>query len=432
MREQLCEDMQVVVLMGGLGTRLGADIPKSMVDVRGVPFFHYQFDIMRGAGFRKFVFCVGKGAEEIEEYFGDGSDFNVEIVYSYDGDHLLGTGGAVRKALPLLEQNFMLIYGDSFMDVNYFDIIVKYLQSECWSLMTIMKNNNKYDVSNIECNNGIILDYSKDKPSLFMEYIDYGISIFNRSIFSAWPPDTKFDLSEVFTFLVKNHELASHIVGRRFYEIGTPAALQEFKDYANNRWYTLHKAIFLDRDGVINEPAWNEDYEQLDSPFNKSQVKLKPNIVEGLRVLQEDHLLFIVTNQPAAAKGKTSYEQLCTVNQYIIDQLAAEDIYITDYRICPHYEHDTPYTAEPYLIRNCGCRKPKPGMIIDIVNNYAIDIENSWMVGDFVNDILCGIISGLKTAFIGEYKCDTCAALKYQKPDLICADLNEFAEELLQ
>jgi D-glycero-D-manno-heptose 1,7-bisphosphate phosphatase len=216
-------------------------------------------------------------------------------------------------------------------------------------------------------------------------------------------------------------------VNHRFYEIGTPAALDEFRQYAEWRWYTPHKAIFLDRDGVINQPIWDINNKQYDSPFEMDEIALKPGALDGLMKLQEqDYLLFIVTNQPAAAKGKTTYLQLCKVNDYLIQELDLLGVQITDYELCPHYPTKLSATKEDYLIKNCSCRKPKPGMIQNITNKYNIDIQNSWMVGDFYTDIACGKAAHLCTAYISDYK------ENYNQADLICADLNEFAEELLQ
>ncbi len=432
MKEQLCQDMQVVVLMGGLGTRLGVDTPKSMVNVCGWPFFRYQFNLMRNWGFRKFVFCVGHGAEDIVSYFGDGKWLDTEITYSYDGETLLGTGGAIKKAMPLLEDNFMVIYGDSYMDINYLELIVKYKQEARrgkYGLMVIMNNHNQYDMSNVECYNGEIIEYSKKEPTLFMDYIDYGISIFRKEVFSLFLIN-HFDLSQVHDILIRSKILGNYVATRRFYEIGTPAALEEFKQYVETYLISAKPAIFLDRDGVINKPVWNDEYEQLDSPLKEEQVELIPSALEGLRKLQKNYLLFIVTNQPAAAKGKTSYTQLCKVNNYIIEKLKEEGINITDYQLCPHYPTSQIETKEFFLIQNCDCRKPKEGMIINLMNKYSIIPDQSWMIGDFYTDIECGRRAGVKTAFIGNYKCDTCAMLEHNKPDLICDNLDDFAQTL--
>ena len=152
MKEKLCADLQVVVLVGGIGKRLGAlteNTPKPLIKIHDRPFFEYQLNLMRQAGFKKFLFCTGYHSKDIENYFGNGEKFGVDISYSYDGENLKGTGGAIVNALNKLEENFMLVYGDSFMDVNYFEIVVKFY--ECLknfnqpALMSIIKNKNRWD-----------------------------------------------------------------------------------------------------------------------------------------------------------------------------------------------------------------------------------------------------------------------------------------------
>lgn len=434
MAEQLCEAMQVVVLMGGLGSRLGdrtMDTPKSMVRILGKPFFAYQLELMMLAGFKKFLFCVGYRAERIEEYFGDGSRWGVEIRYSIDGERLLGTGGAVRKALPLLEKDFFLIYGDSFMDINYLEVVVRYhngIRKGKRALMTVMHNEGRLEKSNVVCKEGEIVLYDKGKTSPDMEYVDYGTNIFRREIFEAMPPDQSFDLSDVQHMLSLKGELACCEVEKRFYEIGRTESLQEFVRYATERWGERRKAVFLDRDGVLNELNWNEDTEQLDSPLKTEELVLVPGVADALKILQgKGYWLFIVTNQPGAAKGKTTYEALCAINHKLVREMRHAGVDIADVMMCPHYPERTSLTREEYLIRECGCRKPKTGMVSRILVKYNIDKGQSWMVGDSATDILCGKAAGLCAAFIGKYKCDLCMMAGNQKPDLICKSLEEFA-----
>lgn len=437
MVEQLCKQMQVVVLMGGLGQRLSdytKECPKPLLNVHGKPFFEYQLVLMRQAGFQRFVFCLGYRGEQIETYFGDGSKFGVHITYSYDGQALLGTGGALRKALPLLEEDFLLIYGDSFMDIDYFEVVVRYRQgirSGKKALMTVMRNNNCYDKSNASYYDGAITLYDKKAPQADMDYIDYGVNGFRRELFEVYPENERFDLSELQNKLSRTGMLAGCEVEHRFYEIGNPKSFRDFSDYVLWRWKTSKQAVFLDRDGVINEIIWNDDIEQLDSPLKKSQFRLMPKAMDALKQIQEKgYLLFVVTNQPAAAKGKTTYTELCAINHSFIQEMQANGIEIAEIAMCPHYEAATPLTSEHYLIHSCDCRKPRTGLVQGILSKYCIDIENSWMVGDSSSDIICGKDSGLNTAFIGKYKCDLCMMTGCRKPDRVCSSLKQFAEEL--
>ncbi len=173
-------ETQVVVLMGGLGTRLKdytKACPKSLVDVCGRPFFDYQLDLLTAWGFKKFVFLIGYKADMIEEHYGNGDSRGISIQYSYDGEKLLGTGGAVRRAYDLLEDDFLLMYGDSFMDIDYAETLYRYERGKAEgarTLMTVLKNNNRFDKSNVVMDGHKLALYDKHNPTPEMDYIEYG------------------------------------------------------------------------------------------------------------------------------------------------------------------------------------------------------------------------------------------------------------------
>ena len=430
-------DVQAVVLMGGLGTRLKEytkQCPKSLVDVAGKPFFEYSLDLMIKAGFKKFLFLIGYKAEMIEEYFGDGSKYGITINYCYDGEKLLGTGGAVRRALDYIEDDFLLMYGDSFMDINYEECIYRYFkgkESGKHALMTVLKNNNMFDKSNVIMKDGKITLYDKVNMTKEMEYIDYGVCMYEKALFEVYEKDVKFDLSEIQNKLSLEGTMEACEVTKRFYEIGNPDSLKEFSEYINHRLIESHPAVFLDRDGVINEIVFNEDAEQMDSPMNISQFKLLPDVAEAIKLFKEmGYYVFLATNQPAAAKGKTSLERLYDINTYFVNEMKLEGAEIDDVYMCTHYTKKLAMTKEDFLIKECDCRKPKPGLLLKAFDKYNIDIENSYMIGDSYTDVKCGKAAGVKTIFIGDYKCDSCKRLCGEKPDMICKNILEAARSL--
>lgn len=431
------EDMQVAVLMGGLGTRLKEytkQCPKSLVDVCGKPFFHYQLTLMAKQGFRKFLFLIGYRAEMIEEYFGDGSAYGVSIRYCYDGKELLGTGGAVRRAFPYLEDDFLLMYGDSFMDIDFGESLHRYEEGKkqgARALMTILLNQGKYDRSNVIMKDGRLVLYDKNNPLPEMNAIDYGVCIYEKSVFAPYEESVKFDVSEIQNALSIAGKMVPHVVTRRFYEIGSPESLQEFTEYVKYRFHEAHPAVFLDRDGVINEIVFNEDTEQLDSPLNVEEFRFLPDVEEALRVIQEKgYYIFVVTNQPAAAKGKTTLCKLYDINTHMLLSLQEQGIFIEEVKMCPHTDKEAPHTRYGELVVKCGCRKPGTGLFEKIAEKYSIDREHSYMAGDSYTDIEAGRKFGVKTVFLGNYKCDVCARLKYHKPDFIFGDLYSFAGSL--
>lgn len=430
-------EVQVVVLMGGLGTRLKEftkECPKPLVDVAGRPFFDYSLDLLKKAGFRKFLFLIGYRAEMIEEYYGDGQSNDIEIKYCYDGEKLLGTGGAVRRAYDYLEDDFLLMYGDSFMDIDYEETVYRYFEGKKTgkrAVMTVLKNDNMFDKSNVIMENGEIVLYDKHNPVPEMNSIDYGVCMYEKSLFTDYESDYKFDLAEIQNRLSLEGKIACHEVTKRFYEIGNPDSLKEFTEYITHRIHEKHPAVFLDRDGVINEIVYNEDTELMDSPMNVSQFVLLPGVSDAIKEIKsKGYYVFIVTNQPAAAKGKTTLTKLYDINTHFVNEMKREGVDIDGVFMCPHYPKKLPLTKEEYLIRKCSCRKPDSGMIDFAANKYNLNLSESYMVGDSFTDVQCGRNAGVKTIFLGDYKCDACKRLCDDKPDFICKNIKEAAEKI--
>jgi len=423
-KEDIVADTQIVVLMGGLGTRLGLkDIPKAMADVHGHPFFDYQLKVLKRWRFHKFLFLVGYQADYIENYYGDGTEKQIDIQYSYDGERPLGTGGALKNAEEKLEKDFLLIYGDSFMDIDYQEVVYRYQEEKTagkTGIMTILNNENCFDKSNVVYRDGKLLLYDKTNTNDEMHYIDYGVSMMSKKALSEKRADKSFDLSEIFTSLSKSGKLAAQVVTKRFFEIGSQKSLMEFRDYAKKRFYERNKAVFFDRDGVINEIFYNDNIEQLDSPYRKEDFRYREGIINQLLAIQKmGFYIFIVTNQPAAAKGNITVSKLYDLNTWMILDLQSKGITVEFVNICPHYPTSTSRIKSSFLIRTCNCRKPEAGLITDLLQIYNIVPQDSYMVGDSYTDILAGKKAGLKTVLLGGLKCDACQQLKGNRPDWI-------------
>lgn len=431
------ENVQVVVLMGGTGSRLAdmtKSVPKPMLSVCGEPFFLYQFRLLLLAGFKKFLFLVGYYAEQIRDYFADGSKYGVQIDYCYDGPDRLGTAGAIVQAYDKLDDSFLLLYGDTLLDIDYYEIVYRFYLgklNEQTSLMAVYRNEDRLDISNVNFKDGVIVEYNKRIPTETMHYIDYGISAFDRKVFAGFQRGDYVDLSDIQMKQASEKLMTACVVRKRFYEIGTPVSFAYFEEYAQKRYCQPQRAVFVDRDGVINEIVLNDDTGQLDSPLGIDEFSFMDGAVEGLRTLKEKgYLLFIITNQPAAAKGKTSLERLYDVNGHMLDKLNANGIEIDDIQMCPHHPTGSSRSGEKFLIRKCGCRKPGIKMIDNILKKYCIDIKTSYMIGDSFTDIQAGKRAGLRTAFIGDFKCDVCRMLSQNKPDLMGKSLVEIAKKL--
>jgi NDP-sugar pyrophosphorylase family protein len=221
----------VAILAGGLATRLRpitGKIPKSLVPVAGKPFLAHQLKLLHARGIRRAVLCIGYLGEMIQRDFG-GEAFGVKLDYSFDGPKLLGTGGAIKRALPLLGEEFFVLYGDSYLPVEYAPVAEFFHRSGKSGLMTVYRNEGKYDTSNVVFRDGEIILYDKKIRSPEMRHIDYGLSLFKSPVFEQFPADAQFDLADLMQKLVREKQLAGYEVVERFYEIGSPAGLAELE-----------------------------------------------------------------------------------------------------------------------------------------------------------------------------------------------------------
>ena len=229
--------LPVAILAGGLATRLHPTtltIPKSLIKVAGKPFIFHQLKNLSEQGITDIVLCTGHLGEMIKSYVGDGSKFDLKILYSSDGNKLLGTGGAIKKALPLLGDKFFILYGDTYLPIKFDSIEQSYLSNNFSYLMTVLKNDGMWDQSNAFFVNDKLIEYNKQNPTSKMRYIDYGLSIVSKNIFDKYSEDTFFDLSDIFQYLSKQKQLVGLEVFKRFYEIGTPNSLKETEGYLSN------------------------------------------------------------------------------------------------------------------------------------------------------------------------------------------------------
>ncbi len=231
-------NIPLVLLAGGSATRLypvTKKIPKSLIEVAGRPFLDWQIDLLKEKGIKKMIICAGNLGEQIVDYAGNGAQYGISIDYSFDGDVLLGTGGAIINAFDKLPENFFVMYGDSYLNID-FQSVNKYFESrKNPALMTVLKNRNKWDRSNVVYKDGRILVYDKDTILEGMDYIDYGLGILTKKACEPFREKGKFDLSELFSDLAKKNQLLGYEVDFRFYEIGSFDGLKETDDYLKSK-----------------------------------------------------------------------------------------------------------------------------------------------------------------------------------------------------
>lgn len=230
--------LPVAILAGGLATRLRPvteTIPKALIEVAGRPFAEHQVEWLHQQGITRIVFCIGYRGEMIQEALGDGARWGLDIEYVFDGERLLGTGGALRRARAQLGPRFFVMYGDSYLTCDLGAIAGAFEASGRAGLMTVFRNDNQWDTSNVQFEDGEIRRYDKRERTSAMRHIDYGLGMLEARVLGTYPADRPFDLAEVYRDLLGAGQLAGFEVPERFYEIGSPEGLAETRAYLEGR-----------------------------------------------------------------------------------------------------------------------------------------------------------------------------------------------------
>ena len=403
--------LPIAILAGGLATRLRPlteRIPKALVEVAGRPFVNWQLELLAAAGMKRVVFCVGYLGEMIEEHVGDGAQLGLEVMYSYDGLALMGTGGALRKALPLLGEEFLALYGDSYLPIDYAAVSEAFLKSNKLGLMTVLKNEGRWDSCNVWMDAGQLRIYDKKACLPEMQHIDYGLIAFRAEVLSQRAAEA-FDLAEVMRELIEKNEMSAFEVTERFYEIGSPAGIADLDAYLlpQNR----RPAIFFDRDGIINEVIMRDG--AACSPRVASAFYFKSGICEAFQAAKDGGFLrIIVTNQPDVERGQIprhEYEAMQTLVRK---------------------------TLEPDGFEACEAssnadrrKKPNPGMLLDAAAQLGVDLKNSWIVGDTWKDVQAGRSAGVRSILLAtDYNADAQPTADFCFPSL--GDIVSFISNL--
>ena len=226
--------LTVAILVGGLATRLRPlteTIPKSLLEINGEPFAVHQLRLLQSKGVRRVVLCVAHLGELIQNRIGDGRALGLTVDYSFDGPELLGTAGAIRNALPKLGESFFVMYGDSYLPCDYAAIARNFASAAGLGMMTVYRNEGKWDTSNVEFEDGKIIAYSKTNRTSRMHHIDYGLEVFRAEAFRNLPAGEPCDLTRLCSDLLQRKQLSAYEVSERFYEIGSPEGLRETAEF---------------------------------------------------------------------------------------------------------------------------------------------------------------------------------------------------------
>lgn len=220
----------VAILAGGIATRMRPrtdSLPKALLPVAGEPFIAHQLARLRDQQITNVVLCVGHLGEQIRQFVGDGGRWQLHVSYSFDGPTLLGTGGALRRALPLLGDAFFVLYGDSYLRCDFASVARTFEESKRPGLMTVYRNDNALEPSNVRFEHGEVVQYDKQARSPVMRHVDYGLSVLSAAVVASYPEGERFDLSHIHQDLIAARQLAGFEVSERFFEIGSPEGLRD-------------------------------------------------------------------------------------------------------------------------------------------------------------------------------------------------------------
>lgn len=429
--------MKTVVLAGGKGTRLGLeDIPKVMVPVDGIPLLERTIRAAVRDGVTDFIFLNGHLATVIEAYFGDGSAFGATIRHVVEAEPL-GTAGSFNQIRDLLTEPFFVIYGDVLMDVDLRAFARFALDHGGAGSLFVHPNDHPFDSDLVEtdCDRRIVAFHPKphDASAHYPNLVNAALYVLTPATLDFVPPVGASDWGrDVFPSLAEALPLYGYRSCEYIKDVGTPDRLERAERHlragrvARLALRTRKPALFLDRDGVINE--------EVDGVFAPRQVKLVAGSAAAIRAFNDAGVPVIcVTNQPGLAKGFMQWHDLRAVGGEIDHQLAEEaGAYLDDILICPHHpEAGWPGEVEQLKIE-CECRKPKDGMLRQAASTHNIDLARSWLVGDRYCDIAAARAAGAKSVLVtgghGGHDADRFDVT----PDHICADLAEAANLILK
>ena len=396
--------MKAVIIAGGRGTRLGLiEIPKPMVQMGEKPVLEYQINLLRHYGIIEIFILIGHLGHVIKDYFGDGKDFGVNLRY-YSDDKPLGTSGCVKVLENEIGEDFLILYGDLMLDIKLDDFWEFHKNKGGAGTIVAHPNDHPYDSDLVVIDNDCrIIDFlHRDrKPKYYANLVNAAVYILTLAVFKYIPKEAPSDfVKDVFPIMLKHSEnLYVYRTEEYIKDIGTVDRLEEVnKDILSGKVHRLSKqfkrpAIFMDRDGTLVKHI-----ELLSHP---EDLELFPHAASAIKTINNsDFLSFLVTNQPVVARNLCDISIVKQIHNRLETLLGKKGAYLNDIYFCPHHP-DKGYPEEnPDFKIDCECRKPKTGLIEKAIEEYNVDIQSSWFMGDTTADIQTGINAGLKTILV--------------------------------
>ena len=397
--------MKIVIIAGGQGTRIASvnsEIPKAMIPVCGKPVLEHQIELAKRYGYNDFILLIGYLGDKIIDYFGNGDKWGVNITY-YHEKQSLGTAGALAEVQDWLSDVFFVFYGDTVMDINMKRMVDFHKKKHADATLLVHPNDHPYDSDIVELDNRgrIKAFHNKPHPDGFISrnIVNAALFIFNKSIIKFIERNVKSHIEKnvLPKCLKEGMQLFGYMTSEYVKDMGTPERYQQVcHDYESGRIHALNsenpqKAVFLDRDGVLNK-----DIGLIYKPF---QIELIDGVEDAINYIhQKGYLAVIVTNQSVIARNLCTFKELDTINATLETFLGKRHAYIDALYYCPHHpDGGYPEERKEYKIV-CDCRKPAPGMLLQAARELNIDLEESIMIGDRPSDVEAGERAKVKSS----------------------------------
>lgn len=397
--------MRVVIMAGGKGTRVASvdrTIPKPLLPVAGKPVLLHQIECLREQGMTDITLSIGHLGEQIEAYFKDGSQFGVSIRYIRE-DAPLGTAGALYYLRNTVLEDFFLINGDLVFDIDLRRMMEFHKSRGAAVTLFAHPNDHPYDSGLIVADSeGCVKGWltKEDERTWYDNCVNAGVHILSAEVLERFDVLRKIDLDrEVIRPLIPKGRVFAYRSPEYIKDMGTPERIQEVEadiqsSLVRKRCLThRQKAIFLDRDGTINQyVGFLRDIEEFE---------LIDGVAEAIRrINRSEYLTIVVSNQPVIARGEVTWEELREIHRKMQTLLGEKGAYIDDIFVCPHHpDSGFPGEIKQYKIV-CDCRKPKPGLLRQAARKYNIDLTQSWMIGDSERDMEAGRSAGCRTVML--------------------------------
>ncbi len=401
--------MKIVIIAGGQGTRIASvnsEIPKAMIPVCGKPIIEHEVELCKRYGYTDFLFIIGHMGDQISCYFGDGSKWGVNIDY-FQETQPLGTAGALGFLKDKLTEEFFVFYGDTIVDFDM-PAMLKYHHEKCAdATLFLHPNDHPYDSDIVELDTkGKVLRFdNKPHPEGFVSknIVNAALFIFCPIILTQIEVGVKSHIEKNILprCLEAGMNLFGYVSPEYIKDMGTPDRYETVcHDFESGKVARLNiknprPAIFLDRDGTINE--------EINLLYKPEQLKLIDGAAEAIRLINKsEYLAVIVTNQPVIARNLCSIEELEYIHATLETELGKEGAYVNAIYYCPHHP-DKGYPEErPEYKIYCDCRKPMPGMLLQAAKDWNIDLSRSVMIGDTTRDMQAGINAHVKESIMIE------------------------------